>query len=554
VSYTVLAVKWRPRRFEALAGQDDVVKALMNSLTAGRLHHAYLFSGTRGVGKTTVARILAKALNCEKGVAAEPCGECGACVAIDQGRFIDLIEVDAASRTRVDDTRELLDNVQYMPTRGRFKVYLIDEVHMLSTHSFNALLKTLEEPPPHVKFLLATTDPQKLPVTVLSRCLQFNLKKLPPALIREQLGRIVASEGVDAEGDALKAIARAADGSMRDALSLLDQAIAFGGGSIAAAEVGRMLGSIDRDEVRRMLEALAAGDGASLLDQVDRLDEHGRDFGTALDGLMAALQRIAVIQLVAGRPIADEDGEWQSLAGALDPEEVQLYYQIALGGRRDIAFCRDERMSFEMTLLRMLAFRPAAVEQSRAETLTKSVTGGPRPAIAPGRVEAPRPVEAGPAEAGGAEAPPRARQDPESRAAAPGRRGPREIADWPVLVREAGLRGAVRTLAEHCELASIEGDRLGLVLARDKTNFNTDQLRGRLEEALCAHVGRKLVVAIKAGDPSSSTPAEIRRAGEDERMRRTREAIEKDPNIRAVQAAFDAVLEPDSIQPAEPKA
>ena len=298
MSYTVLAVKWRPRRFEALVGQRDVVKALVNSLAAGRLHHAYLFSGTRGVGKTTIARILAKALNCESGVSAEPCGECGACVAIDEGRFVDLIEVDAASRTRVDDTRELLDNVQYMPTRGRFKVYLIDEVHMLSTHSFNALLKTLEEPPPHVKFLFATTDPQKLPVTVLSRCLQFNLKKLSPQLIAEQLGRIVESEEVSADSDGLRAIARAAGGSMRDALSLLDQAIAFGGGEISARDVSEMLGSIDRTQVRKILEALAAGDGAGIIDEIDQLHELGRDFGSALDEIMAALQRIAVLQLV----------------------------------------------------------------------------------------------------------------------------------------------------------------------------------------------------------------------------------------------------------------
>ena len=540
MSYTVLAVKWRPRRFEALVGQKDVVRALVNSLTVGRLHHAYLFSGTRGVGKTTIARILAKALNCETGVSAEPCGKCGACTAIDQGRFVDLIEVDAASRTRVDDTRELLDNVQYMPTRGRFKVYLIDEVHMLSAHSFNALLKTLEEPPPHVKFLFATTDPQKLPVTVLSRCLQFNLKKLPAALIGEQLGRIVESEGIGAESKALEAIARAADGSMRDALSLLDQAIAFGGGSIAADDVGQMLGSIDRDEVSRILNALAARDGTSLLDQVDRLDEHGRDFGAALDEVLAALQRIAVIQLVGGRAIADDDGEWQPLAESLDPEEVQLYYQIAVGGRRDIEFCRDERMSFEMTLLRMLAFRPVAAEQRHAETRPKRAVRE-QPGPSPAKHERP--------ERSAARAP-----KLESPAAAGNQRGRAGITDWPALVRDAGLRGAVRTLADHCELKSVEGARLALVLAEDKSNFNTDQLRRRLEEALSTHLGRKLSVVIKAGQPSTATPAEIRRAGEDERMRRTREAIEQDPNIQAVQAAFDAVLEPDSIQPAGPKA
>ena len=542
MSYKVLAVKWRPRRFETLVGQADVVRALVNSLTAGRLHHAYLFSGTRGVGKTTIARILAKALNCEKGVSAEPCGECGACVGIDEGRFVDLIEVDAASRTRVDDTRELLENVQYMPTRGRFKVYLIDEVHMLSTHSFNALLKTLEEPPPHVKFLFATTDPQKLPVTVLSRCLQFNLKKLPPALIQEQLERIAASEGIGAEAEGLKAIAKSAEGSMRDALSLLDQAIAFGGGAITAGEVGQMLGSIDRDQVARILDALAAGDGAALLSQVDRLDEQGVDFAAVLDEIMGALQRVAVAQLVGGRAVADDDVDWQGLAASLEPEDVQLYYQIALGGRRDIAVCRDERMSFEMTLLRMLAFRPAEAGAERAgpRREREAVAAAPRPA------RPPAPAASAPAAAASAPAASAAAAARTARAEAP-------ITDWPALVRAAGLRGAVRNLADHCELASAAGGRLELVLLREKANFNTGQLRQRLEQALAAHLGRELSLRIAVGDPPRATPAEVRRASEDERMRETREAIERDPNIRAVQAAFDAVLEPDSIQPAGPK-
>ena len=518
-------------------GQADVVKALANSLAAGRLHHAYLFSGTRGVGKTTIARILAKALNCESGVTAEPCGECGACLSIDEGRFVDLIEVDAASRTRVDDTRELLENVQYMPTRGRYKVYLIDEIHMLSTHSFNALLKTLEEPPPHVKFLFATTDPQKLPVTVLSRCLQFNLKKLPPALISDQLVRILESEGIDAESDALKAIARAADGSMRDALSLLDQAIAFGGGSITASDVSQMLGSIDRDQVAKILDALVAGDGAGLLDQVDRLDQLGNDFGAALDEIMAALQRIAVLQLVEGRA-TEADSAWQALSEALSPNDVQLYYQIALGGRRDIDVCRDERMSFEMTLLRMLAFRPAATV---ASTATSTATPARTPATA--RTPPTEPASLAPT--------PKPRRARESHAASP---VDETTADWPSLVRAAGLRGAVRNLADHCELASRNGDRLELVLAREKSNFNTDQLRQRLKQTLSEHLGRDLKLKITAGDPPRATPAEVRRANEDERMRQTREAIEQDPNIQAVQAAFDAVLEPDSIQPAEPKA
>jgi DNA polymerase-3 subunit gamma/tau len=530
-------------------GQADVVRALANSLAAGRLHHAYLFSGTRGVGKTTVARILAKALNCERGVSAEPCGECSACRAIDEGRFVDLIEVDAASRTKVDDTRELLDNVQYMPTRGRFKVYLIDEVHMLSTHSFNALLKTLEEPPPHVKFLLATTDPQKLPVTVLSRCLQFNLKKLSSRAIQEQLAKIAESEGISAEEDGLKAIANSAGGSLRDALSLLDQAIAFGAGAIRADDVRQMLGSIDRDGVARILGALALRDGAAMLAEVDRLDEQGNDYAAVLDEILAALQRAAILQLVAGRARSDEDEVWRGLAAALDPEDIQLYYQIALGGRRDIAVCRDERMSFEMTLLRMLAFRPDAVAAGKgaghaAPVDSRSAARSPQVSAQP---SAPRPKPmAGPAS--GKASPAESR-----RASMQGTTTERPIPPWGELVKSAGLRGAVGNLADHCELAAVNGDRLELVLARDKANFNTEQLRLRLEEALSRHLARRISLGITPGDPPRATPAENRRAGEDARMRHTREAIESDPNIRAVQAAFDAILEPDSIQPAQPK-
>jgi DNA polymerase-3 subunit gamma/tau len=441
-----------------------------------------------------------------------------------------------------------------MPTHGRFKVYLIDEIHMLSTHSFNALLKTLEEPPPHVKFLFATTDPQKLPVTVLSRCLQFNLKRLQPGQIHEQLTRIADSEAISADDDGLRAIARAADGSMRDALSLLDQAIAFGGGAITGGDVSQMLGSIDRDQVAKILAALAERDGAALLDEVDRLHELGGDFAATLDEIMAALQRIAVLQLVADRPGVDGDSIWRPLAEALSPNDVQLYYQIALGGRRDISVCRDERMSFEMTLLRMLAFEPVlpAGEGDQGGHSRQRGVGGSRDAgvaaagatAKPTGRSAPKPESRPTAEAAAAN----------SRKPSPKRPQDEPIADWRALVLAAGLRGAVRNLADNCELASATGHRLELVLKQDKSNFNTDQVRRRLEQALGDHLGRELALKITIGQPPRATPAEVRRANEDERMRRTREAIERDPNIQAVQAAFDAVLEPDSIQPAEPKA
>ncbi|MFO1359443.1 DNA polymerase III subunit gamma/tau [Plasticicumulans sp.] len=362
MSHQVLARKWRPKRFAELVGQEHVVRALGNALANGRLHHAFLFTGTRGVGKTTIARILAKSLNCETGITAEPCGVCAACREIDEGRFVDLIEVDAASRTKVEDTRELLENVQYAPARGRYKVYLIDEVHMLSTSSFNALLKTLEEPPPHVKFLLATTDPQKLPVTVLSRCLQFSLKRLPAALIQSRLADILDAEGIAHEPAALAALARAGDGSMRDALSLLDQAIAFGAGRVGALDTAAMLGTIDRLHVVRLAEALAGGDAASVLAVVEGLDREAPDYDGVLAELLSLLQRVALAQAVPGASDELYDSDTLvRLASAFTAEDVQLCYQIALHARRDLPLAPEPRGGFEMALLRMLCFRPATL-------------------------------------------------------------------------------------------------------------------------------------------------------------------------------------------------
>ncbi|UVE19318.1 DNA polymerase III subunit gamma/tau [Pseudomonas sp. LS44] len=361
MSYQVLARKWRPRSFREMVGQTHVLKALINALDSQRLHHAYLFTGTRGVGKTTIARIIAKCLNCETGVSSTPCGVCSVCREIDEGRFIDLIEVDAASRTKVEDTRELLDNVQYAPTRGRYKVYLIDEVHMLSTHSFNALLKTLEEPPPHVKFLLATTDPQKLPVTILSRCLQFSLKNMPPERVVEHLTHVLTAESVPFEDDALWLLGRAADGSMRDAMSLTDQAIAFGEGKVLAADVRAMLGSLDHGQVYGVLHALLEGDARAMLEAVRHLAEQGPDWNGVLAEILNVLHRVAIAQAL---PDAIDNGQGDrdrvlALAQALPAEDVQFYYQMGLIGRRDLPLAPDPRGGFEMVLLRMLAFRPA---------------------------------------------------------------------------------------------------------------------------------------------------------------------------------------------------
>ena len=539
MSYTVLARKWRPRRFEELVGQQHVVKALVNSLAAERVHHAYLFAGTRGVGKTTLARILAKALNCTNGVVPEPCGVCEPCVAIDEGRFVDLIEVDAASRTKVDDTRELLDNVQYAPTSGRFKVYLIDEVHMLSNHSFNALLKTLEEPPPHVKFLLATTNPQKLPVTVLSRCLQFNLKRLTLKQIQEQLQKIVDEENVKSEPAGLGALAKGAEGSMRDALSLLDQAIAFGGGEVSGESVDAMLGTIDRGHVIRLLEGLAAGDGSALLNVVTALDEYAPDYATVLDELMGELQRLAVIQLVGYDETREEHEALQGLAAAIPAEDVQLYYQIALQGRRDLGASRDLRSSFEMTLLRMLAFRPGSDEDAGTDRAAGQRSSSMETVPKPGPAAAP------------ARAP--GKKESTTRAS-----GPVTIVsvqpitgDWEALLSSAEIHGAARQLAEHCTIKEQSGNRIALVLAEECAHLNTKQVKGRLETALGQHLGRRLKLEIATGEPPVATPAQIREAGEDQRMRKAREAIEQDPNVKAVQATFDAVVEADSIRPME---
>ncbi len=555
-TYTALARKWRPRAFAELIGQDHVRRALVNALETGRVHHAFLFTGTRGVGKTTIARILAKCLNCESGVTPAPCGQCASCREIDAGRFVDLIEVDAASRTKVDDTRELLDNVQYAPTRGRYKVYLIDEVHMLSTHSFNALLKTLEEPPPHVKFLLATTDPQKLPVTVLSRCLQFNLKRIPLTQIAAHLRAILEKEGIEFEPAGLALVAQAADGSMRDGLSLLDQLIAFGGGRAGEAEARAMLGTIARDHVLQLAERLAAADAAELLHHARSLEEWAPDYAQLLDELASLLARIALKQVVK-----DYDGDdlyapevLERLAKAIPPEDVQLYYQTAIVGRRDLALAPDPRTGFEMVLLRMVAFRPEvgvgavppAVQGSRAPGPT-ALAGRPlaesgRPAGTarpePARAELARP-EIGrpePARAAG----------PAGSAAAGASSG---AEDWAAIISALELTGLGRQLAAHCVLVGREGAVVRLALDPRSKIMRTPAVEEKLAQALAKYYGHPVRLEFTAVAPQAETPAQADQRASQEEADAARRAFESDPGVQGFRERFGATPVPETIRP-----
>ncbi len=509
MSYIVLARKWRPKRFSEMVGQEHVLRALGNALDSNKVHHAFLFTGTRGVGKTTVARILAKSLNCDTGVSANPCGICSACREIDEGRFVDLIEVDAASRTKVDDTRDLLDNVQYSPSRGRYKVYLIDEVHMLSNHSFNALLKTLEEPPPHVKFLLATTDPQKLPVTVLSRCLQFSLKRLSANLIGERLKFIASAESLAFEPAAVGLLARAADGSMRDALSLMDQLIAFGGGLLSEQNTRSMLGTIDRGHVQRLVEALARQDNSGLLAEVEALDQGSPDYDRALVEVAALLQRIAIVQIVPGVIAGEEEFDATALANLatlITPEDVQLYYQIAINGRRDLNMAPEPRLGFEMTLLRMLAFRP-----DDAPGIPNLGTRGATPRAVPAS-------------------------------------GVIDLNAWPTVVDGANLSGMVRQFALNCVPASFQHDILTLRLDASVGDRRSSQIEDKLVQALSKYVGHSIRVVFEL-EKQLATPARQRLVAEQEKVNRASSAFDDDPSVKSLRERFGAEVDSASVKP-----
>ena len=545
MSYQVLARKYRPRALRDVVGQEHTVRALVNALDADRLHHAYLFTGTRGVGKTTIARAFANCLNCEAGVGSTPCGTCGACVEIVAGRFVDLIEVDAASRTRVDDTRELLENVQYLPARGRYKVYLIDEVHMLSASSFNALLKTLEEPPSHVKFLLATTDPKRVPITVLSRCLQFHLKNILPERIAAYLAQILEAEEVAFEADALDIIADAARGSMRDALSVVDQAISFGGGRVGAEDVANLLGTVRRDEVSALLDALADTDRQRLLRCADELAERNTDFADVLAGMQRALHDIAMAQTVGGEvsptvaPFVDR----------ISPEDVQLFYEIALRGGRDLQFAPDPRVGFEMTLIRMLVFAPETAESGGRRPATRSGDVAEVPAStrrhAPAATAAEKPAEKRvekPAERRAGKLAEKPGGTPPERPA-----GEAPAPDLFALIERMRPSGVTKMVLDNSELASHADDRWQLVLAEGHDLLLRDDSRASVRELVSAYMGRETRVDIVVGKPRGETPGERRRRLEAERQRAAEQAIESDETVQTLLRVFDGSV--GSVQP-----
>ena len=552
MSYQVLARKWRPKSFATLVGQEHVVRALTHALSEQRLHHAYLFTGTRGVGKTTIARILAKSLNCEGGVTATPCGTCSACSEIDSGRFVDLLEVDAATNTRVDEMRQLLENAVYAPTRGRYKVYVIDEVHMLSNSAFNAMLKTLEEPPEHVKFILATTDPQKIPVTVLSRCLQFNLKQMSPPAICGHLSRILEAEGIGFDASALSLLARSAAGSMRDALSLLDQAIAHGSGRVEEALVRDMLGTVDLDYLFDLLDALHAGDAPGLLCIADEMASRSLSFEAALQELATLLTRIQVAQLAPTAIAEDlpERARLLDLAARMNIEFVQLAYQIAIHGRQELALAPDDYAGFVMTLLRLLAFSPESVEVSPGR-VSETSRAAATPRAAP-LVRAPeasyRAVEVAPARPV-APAQPSASESPAMTAAHPSAAAAQGSTDWHVVLQKLRLSGMARELAHHCELLFLEAGQVALRLAPLHRHLQMKPAQEKLQQALSDYFGRSLLLRIEVAETETATPAATAQKVREERQNKAVAAIEQDGFVRDVIEMFDAQLVESSIKP-----
>lgn len=523
MSYQVLARKWRPKNFSELVGQAHVVRALVNALEQNRLHHAYLLSGTRGIGKTTIARIMAKALNCEQGVSSRPCNVCPACLDIDAGRFIDLLELDAASNTQVENMRELLDSAQYAPSSGRYKVYIIDEVHMLSKSAFNAMLKTLEEPPPHVKFILATTDTQKIPITVLSRCLQFNLKQMTAADIADHLRVILSAENIAAEEPAMHLLAQAAAGSMRDALSLLDQAIAYSDGKVAEAGVREMLGAIDQRYLFSLLAALLSSDGAALMKHITQMAERSLSFERALQDLAALLHRITLAQVV---PSADHDNIWDAqqvrhFAASFPPETIQLYYQIALLGRRDLELAPDEYAGFSMTLMRMLAFNPVERGVDAAVSHTELPVKPPPSAVS---------------------------ASPEGKLVdVASSEVKRFNGDWLGLLQELKLSGVAKMLAQHCELKEYSETHIELCVPPEQRHFMEKSYQEKLRASIAKYFGGSPRVTFSVGSVNGQSVAQLERQARAKEQQQAVEAIESDPFVRDLVDKLDAEI--ITIQP-----
>lgn len=538
MSYQVLARKWRPHTFDEVVGQTAAIKALTHALDEQRLHHAYLFTGTRGVGKTTLARIIAKCMNCEEGVSSHPCGQCTTCLEIDQGCYPDLIEVDAASRSKVEETRDLLDNVIYAPVRGRYKIYLIDEIHMLSGHSFNALLKTLEEPPAHVKFLFATTDPQRLPVTVVSRCLQFSLTPLTPELIAQQLATIVKREQAQAEPAALAEIAQAAAGSMRDALSLLDQLLAYAQGNLQQADVRAVLGIPLPEQVYALLQALAQRDATQLVQQIAGLAQEVPDMTTVLIAIIESLQQIALVQLVPGSIETHSPYRTQieALAQQMTPEDVQLYYEIALHGRRDLPYAATPRGGVEMILLRMLAFCPARGEGSvvtpNQQTEIILETKSPPSSLAP---SAPAIIKE------------EVKENREERiepvpSVAPVESIPLTAETWPIIVKELQITGMTRAVAQHCIFIYADEALIKLAIAPAHAALLNSQQQQRVQEALAAYYGKERILQILVQDLDTMTPAEQHQADLEKRQEQALAALHADNRVQALMNTFEATI------------